>query len=84
MAKDKKPQNIRIIKNAEKPETPELLAESIINISKSFKKLSDQGLTQNAIIILLKGMPGMKDASVVDIRLTLENLPKLSSYYVRN
>jgi hypothetical protein len=76
-------QSIRIIKSEENPETPELLADSIIRISKAFTQLTLQGLTQNAIVVLLKGMKGMNEVSVPSIRLVLENLPKLSSYYVR-
>lgn len=75
--------NIKIIKNEESPETPELLADSIVRISKGFQQLATQGLTQNAIVTLLKGMKGMNEVSVPSIRLTLENLPKLASYYVR-
>jgi hypothetical protein len=78
-----KHQNIRIIKNEEKPESPELLAASIVAISAGFKKLTAQGLTEEAIVVLLKGMPGMRDVSIPAIRLTLDNLPKLASYYVR-
>jgi hypothetical protein len=76
-------QNIKIIKNDVDPETPELLADSIVRISKAFQQLATQGLTQNAIIVLLKGMKGMNEVSVVSIRLVVENLPKLASYYVR-
>lgn len=83
MNQEKKPKNIRIIKNEENPETPELLASSIVRISESFKKLESQGLTRHGIVTLLKGMPGMNPVSVVDIRLVLENLPKLAGYYVK-
>ena len=78
-----KHQNIRVIKNEEKPETPEILAASIIAISKGFERLTKDGLTETAIVQLLKGMPGMADVSVPGIRLVLQNLPKLGSYYVR-
>lgn len=78
-----KHQNIRIIKNEEKPETPELLAASIVKISKAFEALKRDGLTDKAIVVLLKGMEGMNEVSVPAIRMTLENLPKLASYYVR-
>lgn len=76
-------QNIKITKSEEKPETPELLADSIIRISKGFGQLTTQGLTLEAVVILLKGMRGMNNVSVPAIRMTLENLPKLASYYVR-
>ncbi len=76
-------QNIKIMKNEIKPETPELLAASIVEISRAFQVLVNQGLTQKAIVVLLKGMKGMQLVSTSDIRLVLENLPKLASYYVK-
>jgi len=79
-----KAQNVRVIKNEEKPETPEVLAESIIRISDGFKELTNQGLTQRAIIILLQGMPSVgTTVSRTDIQTILDNLPKLASYYVK-
>ena len=75
--------NVRVIKNEENPETPEVLAASIISISKAFETLSKQGLTDRGIVQLLKGMPGMAEVSIPSIYLVLANLPKLASYYVR-
>lgn len=80
---NKKASNIKIIKDEVKPETPELLAASIVAIADGFAKLTKQGVTEHGIIVLLKAMPGMKDVGVPDIRLTLQNLPKLASYYVK-
>lgn len=77
-----KAQNIKVIKNEEKPETPEILAESIIRISDGFKKLTEQGLTQDAIIVLLQGMRGVT-VGKTEIKFVLDNLPKLASYYVK-
>jgi len=76
-------QNIRIVKNEETPETPELLAESIVRVGKAFARLTEEGLTENGIVALLKGMKGMQTVPTSSIRLILRNLPKLSSYYVR-
>lgn len=81
--KSSKAQNVKVIKNEEKPETPEVLAASIIAISKAFETLTSQGLTQRGIVTLLKGMTGMGDVSTSSIYLVLENLPKLASYYVK-
>lgn len=75
--------NIRVIKDAENPETPAVLAASIIKISKAFGELQKEGLTPKAIVTLLMGMDGMSKVSKPDIYLVLENLPKLASYYVR-
>ena len=80
----KKAQNIKVIKNEEHPETPEVLADSIIRISKAFDSLTKQGLTTRGIVTLLKGMPHMNDVSTPSIYLVLENLPKLAGYYIRN
>ena len=82
MNTSKKAQNVRVIKNEEKPETPQVLAESIVKISKGFTALVDQGLTRDAIVVLIQGMPGVY-LSKNDIRVVLDNLPKLASYYVK-
>lgn len=80
----KKPQNIRVIKNVEKPETPEILASAIIDIANGFNQLCRAGsLSQKAVAVLLKGMPGMSHLATDDIILVLDNMPKLSSYYIR-
>lgn len=81
-SESKKAKNVRVIKNAENPETPEVLADSIIKISQGFKKLVEQGLTKNAIVVLIQGMPGVR-LSKYDIEVVLDNLPKLASYYVK-
>lgn len=81
--KSKKARNIRVIKDAENPETPEILAASIIRISEGFKAMKRDGLTDEALIALLKGMKGMSHVKQDDIALVLENLPKLSSYYIK-
>lgn len=79
-----KARNIKIIKNEEKPETPELLASSLIQISNAMAKLAGQGnLTNTAIALLLKGMPNCSQLAREDILLVLENMPKLKSYYIR-
>lgn len=80
----RKAQNIKVIKNEQKPETPEVLASALILISEGFEKLSRQGnLTNEGIAALLKSMKGLSDLRKEDILLVLENLPKLKSYYIR-
>jgi hypothetical protein len=79
-----KAQNIKVIKNEEKPETPEILAEAIIAIGKGFEMFSNSRLTQRAIITLLLDMPELRaKISRSDVELVLNNLPKLSSYYIK-
>lgn len=79
-----KHQNIKVIKNEEKPETPEILAASLIKISDAFEALRGKGnLDDDAIACLLKNMRGMNEVSKNDIKLVLGNLPRLKSYYIR-
>lgn len=81
--KNRKAQNIKVVKNTEKPETPEVLAASLIAISDAMQKLAGQGnLTNTAIALLIKGMPNCSYLAKEDILLILENLPKLKSYYI--
>lgn len=76
--------NIKVIKNDENPETPEILAASIIQIADGFEKLmATKSLTDRAIVALLKEMPGMQMVGKTEIRLVLENLKRLKGYYVR-
>lgn len=76
--------NIKVIKNEEAPETPEVLAESIIKIATSFEALMSTNLVhQKTIVALLRDMPGTKNISRQQINLVLDNLKKLKSYYVK-
>lgn len=80
----KKAKNIRVIKNEENPETPEILAASLIKISEAFEKLSGVGNIDNdGLCALLSNMTGMRSVGKRDIMLVLENLPKLKSYYIK-
>lgn len=75
--------NIKVIKNEENPETPEVLASAIIKIGDAFEKLMATPLKQHGIISLLKDMPGMQEVGKTQIRLVLENMKKLRSYYIK-
>jgi hypothetical protein len=77
--------NIRVVKNKDNPETPEVLAASIITIACAFEKLmSTKALSDKAIVALLKDMPGMQNVGKTEIRLVLDNLKRLKGYYVRS
>lgn len=77
--------NIKVIKNEENPETPEVLAASIIKIADAFEKLMmTKQLKDSALIALLKDMRGMQSVGKREISLVLENLKRLKSYYVRS
>lgn len=79
-----KAQNIKVIKNEEKPETPEILAESLIIISKGFEQFLNSSLSRRALVTLLMDMPEMRNkVGRSDIELVLNNLPKLCSYYIK-
>ena len=76
--------NVKVIKDENNPETPEILAASLIKIADAFERLMQtKDLTDHAIIALLKDMPGMQNVGKTEIRLVLENLKRLKSYYVR-
>lgn len=70
-------------KDMENPETPEILADAIVKISQGFEKLTNQGLTRKALVVLIMGMIPTGSASKRDIEIVLDNLPKLASYYVK-
>ena len=71
--------NIKVIKS-EPPESTAIMAKSIIAISDGFKKLTEEGLTTDAIAILLAARVKVR---ITDVRLILESLPKLKGWYVR-
>ncbi len=76
--------NIKVIKNEINPETPEILASSIIAISGAMKKLCGAGdLSNTAIVQLIKGLPNCSQIAKEDIILVLDGLNRLSSYYIR-
>ena len=76
--------NIKITRNEFDPETPEVLAASIIKIANAHELLmATKELTDKAIVVLLKGMPGMAEVSGGSVALVIENIRKLKSYYVR-
>lgn len=84
MSKKIRKNNIKVIKDAVDPETPEVLAASIIQIAESMKKLSGVGgLTNDAIAALVINMRGNSHLNKSDIILVLEGLSRLKSYYIR-
>lgn len=75
--------NIKVKKDEFNPETPEVLAASIVRIATAFELLMSGPLTQDAIIALLKDMKGMNGVGKTEIKLVLTNLKKLRSYYIK-
>lgn len=75
--------NVRVIKNEVEPESPAVLASSIIKIADGVEKLMTTELRQDALVALLRDMPGMQGIGKREVHLILNNLKKLKSYYVR-
>ena len=84
MKQPKRKNNVRIIKDPVNPETPEVLAASLIQIGKAMEKLtaSPDGLTDEAIAVLVSNMRGV-NVSKTDVLFVLEGLNRLKSYYIR-
>ena len=79
-----KAQNIKVIKNEQNPETPEVLAEALIKIGEGFEAFSKSRLTNRAIVTLLLDLPELRSkVSRSEVEMVLNNLPKLSSYYIK-
>jgi hypothetical protein len=74
---------IKVKKSEDKPESTEILAASIVQISDGFAKLLNSGLTKRAISVLLQDGIGAAKISKKDIILVLDNLPRLKGWYVK-
>lgn len=84
MKRTTKAQNIKVIKDEMSPETPEILAKALIQISDAFEMFLKSSLTNRALITLLLDLPELRNkVSRSEIELVLNNLPRLKSYYVR-
>ncbi len=75
--------NVRIKKDELKPESVELLAKSVVQVAEASKKLLNSGLNQDGIITLLHPIIGATKINKKQIKLVLDNLPRLKSWYVR-
>jgi hypothetical protein len=85
MKKPERINNIKVIKNEENPETPEVLAASLIKIGDAMAQLQQKGgLDDDAISALVVNMKGMAGkVSKTDVRLVMDGLARLKSYYIR-
>lgn len=72
--------NIKIIKNQDKPETREILAEAIVRIGESMEKLSSSGLNKKAIIALIQDDTKLGKGCIETV---LESLTRLKGWYCR-
>ena len=75
---------IKIKKDEDNPEPIELLAKSIIQVSDAFEKIQKSNLTERAIIVLLQDGIGPSYINKQQIKLVLDNLPRLKSWYIKN
>ena len=77
--------NIKVIKNGENPETPEILAEALIKISNAMEKLTQPGGINTdgitALVVNMKGLNGR--VTKTQVRLVMDGLARLKSYYIR-
>lgn len=72
--------SIKIIKNIEKPEPTEILAEAVIRIGENMEKLQKSGLNRRAIVALLRDATGLGKG---DIELVIDSLAKMKGWYCR-
>ena len=77
--------NIKVVKNEENPETPEILAASLIKIGDAMERLRAKGgLDDDTIAILVANMRGLNGkVTKGDVRLVIDGLARLKSYYIR-
>ncbi len=75
--------NIKIKKSEDSPEPVELLAKSIIEVANGFEKLQNSSLNQRAIVVLLQDGIGGAKISKQQIKLVLDNLPRLKAWYTK-
>lgn len=75
--------NIKIKKNEEKPESVELLAQSILQVAEGFNKVTNSSLTQRALVVLLHDAVGTSNITKGQIKLVLEALPRLKAWYIK-
>jgi hypothetical protein len=66
--------NIRVVKDEENPETPEVLAASLIKIGDAMEKLTkiQGGLDNDGIAALVCNMKGMREVSKSTVLLVLD------------
>lgn len=68
------------VQKSDPPESKVVLAEAIVNIGNAAKKLSESGLNEKAVIILLQAETKL---SRRDIKLILDSLKQLQRWYCR-
>lgn len=72
--------SVRIIKNTEKPESTEILAEAIIRIGDAMERLTRSGLNRRAVVALIHDQTKI---GKTDIETILDALTRLKGWYCR-
>jgi hypothetical protein len=75
--------NVKIRKSEETPESAELLALSIVQVSEGFQNVLATPLTDRALIVLLQDASGASNISKSQIKLVLAALPRLKAWYIK-
>lgn len=78
----KRKNNLKVVKDATNPETPEVLAASIIGIDESLKAMRETGLTDDAVAVLVAGM-ARSNVTKTEVLQVLEGLGRLRGYYIK-
>ncbi len=78
-----KKQAVKVKLDEENPESIELIAKSIIQVSEAFEKINSSPLKRRAIVLLLQDAIGVGRIGKSEIELILDHAPKLKNYYLK-
>lgn len=78
--------NITVVKDPQNPEPIELLARSVVQVSDGMQKMlnTTPRLNERALILLLHDAIGTTKITKAQIKLVLDNLPRLKAWYVKD
>lgn len=79
MARPRK-QVVTIKSDDKNPEPLEIIAKSIIDVSKAFKRLNESRLKRRVIVLLLQDMTGI---SINSINTILDAVPKMEEHFLK-
>lgn len=65
---------VTILQNAENPETLELIAEAILNVSDAVKKIRAGRLTERALVLLIQDLSGVNQTNIMKVLKACEGL----------
>jgi len=75
--------NIKIKKTEGAEESMELLAKSIVQVAEGFEAMKKSTLKPDTLYLLLRDMIGNTKITKKQVRLVMEALPRLKSWYVK-